>query len=66
MTVVEAKFALLQVQLERVFGHTMEGLEAGFGKVPEGLDAVDMGSAQCKLILAVAHAKVPSTSTTPS
>lgn len=40
MAVVEAKLGFVQVQLEGVFGHAFELLEAGLGKNTEGLDAV--------------------------
>lgn len=54
---VEAEFGLLQVPQKGVFGHALELLEAGFGKAPERLDAVDMRGPVDELILAVADAK---------
>ena len=55
---IEAEFGLFQAQQKGAFGHAFELLEAGFGKAPEGLDAVDVRSANHKFVLPVAGAKV--------
>jgi len=41
------------VQQERVLGHAPELLEAGFDKMPEGLDAIDVRSTEHEFVLAV-------------
>ena len=45
MSVVEAEFRLLEVQLELVFSHTMVLSQPMLGIAPERLDAVDMPEA---------------------
>ena len=42
-----------------MFIHTSESIQAGLGKAPEALDAVDMGLASDKFILAVIDSQVP-------
>ena len=43
-----------------MFTHTTKSIQTGFGKPPEALDAVDMGSASDELILPVINAQVSS------
>ena len=54
---VEAELGLFQVEQKGVLGHAGELVEARFGEAPERLDAVDVGGAADKLVLAVADAK---------
>jgi len=42
-----------------MFIHTTESIQTGLGKAPEALDAVDMGLASDKFILAVIDSQVP-------
>jgi len=53
VSVTEKKFGLFAVQQERMLGHAPELLEAGFDKIPEGLDAVDVRSTEHEFVLAV-------------
>ena len=46
------------MQQKRVFGHALELLEAGFGKVLDGFDAVGVQSPLDKPVLAMADAEV--------
>ena len=54
---IKPEFGLFQVQQEGVFGHALELLEAGFGKAPQGLDAVAVRGPLHELVPAVADAK---------
>ena len=55
---VEAEFGLFQMQQKGVLGHALKLLEAGLGKAPERLDAVDVRGPLDEFVLAVADAKV--------
>ena len=46
------------MQQKRVFGHALELLETGFGKAPDGFDAVGTQNPLDKPVLAVSDAEV--------
>ncbi len=58
MMVIEPEFCFLEVQIERVFGHSIELHQASFGITPKALNAVDMDRATRKLIVAVIDPQV--------
>ena len=55
---IEAELGLLQVQIKRSAGHTVELRQAPLGVAPEAFNAIDMHRAAGELVGAVADAKV--------
>ena len=58
MAMIEAELGLLQVQIKRSAGHTVELRQAPLGVAPEAFNAIDMHRAAGELVGAVADAKV--------
>ena len=58
MSVIEAKFGLLEMQLELVLSHTMKLHQPMLGIAPERLDAVDMPGDFDEFVVAVIDPKV--------
>ena len=57
MPVIESKFALLEVEVEKIFADAPPFCEAGFGGAPETFDAVDVPSMrECEDVVAVGDA----------
>ena len=58
VSVIEADFCFLQMQVEGVFGNAAEPCQALFGQTPEALDAVDVVDLAGELIVSVLDPEV--------
>lgn len=59
MPMVEAKFGLLQVPVERLPGDSVELGQSAFGETPERFDSVDVIGTPGKFILTMVDPKMP-------